>query len=166
MLRRSTESPGMSTARTPGAAEIRELRVGETHLAHPAMLVLRAAHESERDFVQYVDSVLRAGGYRLVGAFDSGSEQAMAVAGFRIAESLAWGRYLYVDDVSTAPEGRRQGLAGALLDWLIEEARGLGCEQLHLDSGTGPERFDAHRLYNNHGLSIYAHHFAMSCRQA
>lgn len=47
----------------------------------------------------------------------------------------------------------------ALLDWLIEEARRSGCEQLHLDSGAVPERYDAHRLYMNTGLSITAHHF-------
>lgn len=155
----------MSGTRTPATEEIRELCCGETHLAHRAMLALRAAYASERDFVEHVDSVLRAGGYRLLGAFHAQHEQALAVAGFRTVESLAWGRYLYIDDLSTAPEARHQGLAGALLDWLIDEARSLGCEQLHLDSGTGPERFDAHRLYSNHGLSIYAHHFAMRCAQ-
>ncbi len=54
----------------------------------------------------------------------------------------------------------RRGYAGALLDWLIDEGRSLGCTQLHLDSGTGQERFDAHRLYHSHGLAIYSHHFA------
>ena len=44
-------------------------------------------------------------------------------------------------------------------DWLVDEGRRLGCGQLHLDSGTGPERFDAHRLYHDHGLAIYSHHF-------
>jgi GNAT superfamily N-acetyltransferase len=84
----------------------------------------------------------------------------VAVAGFRTGDSLAWGRYLYVDDLSTAPEARRQGHAGALLDWLIREARKLGCSQLHLDSGAARERFDAHRLCYNHGLAIHSHHFA------
>ena len=28
------------------------------------------------------------------------------------------------------------------------------------DSGVGHERFDAHRLYHDHGLTIYSHHFA------
>ena len=82
------------------------------------------------------------------------------MAGFRTGDSLAWGRYLYVDDLSTAPAARREGHAGALLEWLVAEARRRGCEQLHLDSGTGPERFDAHRLYHRHGLSIHSHHFA------
>jgi GNAT superfamily N-acetyltransferase len=140
--------------------EIRELSVGETHLAHTSMRSLRPAQEGECEFVEHVDGVLRAAGYRLVGAFAPDREQAVAVAGFRTGDSLAWGRYLYVDDLSTAPDARRQGHAGALLDWLVEEGRRLGCIQLHLDSGTGAERFDAHRLYHGHGLAIYSHHFA------
>jgi GNAT superfamily N-acetyltransferase len=84
----------------------------------------------------------------------------VAVAGFRVGDSLAWGHYLYVDDLSTAPDARREGHAGTLLDWLAKEGRRLRCGQLHLDSGTGPERFDAHRLYHSHGLAIYSHHFA------
>ena len=50
--------------------------------------------------------------------------------------------------------------AGALLDWLLEEAARLGCDQLHLDSGFGLDRADAHRLYLDSGMVISAHHFA------
>jgi GNAT superfamily N-acetyltransferase len=140
--------------------EIRELCVGETHLAHEAMRALRTAYESEQKFVEHVDGVLRRSGYRLLGAFSPEGERAVAVAGFRVGDNLAWGHHLYVDDLSTAPDTRRHGHGGALLDWLIEEGRRLGCTQLHLDSGVGRERFDAHRLYHNHGLAIYSHHFA------
>jgi GNAT superfamily N-acetyltransferase len=138
----------------------RELAAGETGLAHRAMRELRAAYGEEREFVDYVDTVLRPAGYRLVAVFTADREDAVAVAGFRVGNSLAWGHHLYVDDLSTAADGRRQGHAGALLDWLVDEGRRLGCEQLHLDSNTGAERFDAHRLYYNHGLGIYSHHFA------
>ncbi len=141
------------------ATRTRELLTGETHLAHQAMRSLRTTYKSEQEFVEYVDGVLRPAGYRLLGAFLPDRESTSAVAGFRVGDNLAWGRYLYVDDLSTAPEARRRGLAGVLLEWLTEEGRRLGCDQLHLDSGVGSERFDAHRLYNNHGLSIYAHHF-------
>jgi GNAT superfamily N-acetyltransferase len=143
-----------------GESQIRELHAGETHLTHRAMRELRTAYESQQAFVEHIDGVLRPAGYRLLGAFLPGNEQAVAAAGFRIGDSLAWGHYLYVDDLSTAPDRRRHGHAGALLDWLIEEGRRLGCGQLHLDSGVGPERFDAHRLYHNHGLAIHSHHFA------
>jgi GNAT superfamily N-acetyltransferase len=139
---------------------IRKLSVGETHLGHQAMRELRPAYGDERAFVEHVDTVLRPAGYRLVAIFAPGQEHAAAVAGFRVGDSLAWGHYLYVDDLSTAVGARCQGHAGALLDWLIDEGRRLGCEQLHLDSNTGSTRFDAHRLYYNHGLAIHSHHFA------
>ena len=141
------------------AGAVREPGAGETRLGHQAMRAQRTAYESEQGFVEHVDGVLRPGGYTLVGVFVPYQEQAVAVAGFRVGHSLAWGHYLYVDDLLTAPDARRQGHAGALLDWLAQEGRKLGCGQLHLDSGTGPERFDAHRLYHNHGLAIYSHHF-------
>ncbi len=149
----------MTSATNAAASEVRELLSGETHLAHQTMRELRTAYESERAFVEYVDDVLRPAGYRMLGSFLPDREHAVAATGFRIGNSLAWGRYLYVDDLSTAAHARRQGHAGALLDRLVEEARRLGCGQLHLDSGANPDRFDAHRLYHNHGLAIYAHHF-------
>ena len=108
-----------------------------------------------------VDDVQRAQGYRLVGSFDPDEgSSAAAVAGFRGGHNLAWGRFLYVDDLSTAPDARRRGHAGLLMAWLLEEAGRLGCDSLHLDSGVGLERADAHRLYLNHGLRIVSHHFA------
>jgi GNAT superfamily N-acetyltransferase len=82
------------------------------------------------------------------------------VAGFRVIRNLAWGDTLYVDDLSTHPDARRRGHAMALLEWCAAEARQLGCDELHLDSGVGPEREDAHRLYLNAGMRITSHHFA------
>ena len=48
----------------------------------------------------------------------------------------------------------------ALLDWCAEEARRLGCQALHLDSGVEANRLDAHRLYLNTGMRITSFHFA------
>src|SRR6516165_2187636 len=96
-----------------------------------AMRELRTAYGDAQSFIEHVDDVLRPSGYRLVGVFSPDRETAVAVAGFRTGDSLAWGRYLYVDDLSTAPEARRQGHAGVLLDWLIREALKLGCSQFH-----------------------------------
>ncbi len=149
----------MSASERP-QRQIREVLAGETRLVYDAMRALRTNYEDEQRFVEHVDGVLRPAGYRLLGAFVPAEEQAVAAAGFRVGDSLAWSHHLYIDDISTIPDARRQGHAGALLDWLIEEARRLKCGQLHLDSGTGPERFDAHRLYYSHGLAIYSHHFA------
>ena len=139
---------------------IREIEAPETALAYRAMLPLRSHLTSEEEFVARVDHVQRAEGYRLVGAFEDGTEHALAVAGFRVVHLLAWGdAAIYVDDLSTLPESRRRGHARALLEWMLDEARRLGCTQFHLDSATIPARADAHRLYMNTGLSISALHF-------
>ena len=97
------------SASDTSSREIRELPAGETRLAYPAMRALRTRLTDEREFIAGVDGVLRAGGYRLVGAFRPGQEEAVAVAGFRVADSLAWGHYLYIDDLSTTwePAGMR-----------------------------------------------------------
>ena len=144
--------------------EVRELLEGDTRLAHDAMRALRPAYTREADFVERVDGAQRTEGYRLAASFVPGREQAVAVAGFRTGHNLAWGHYLYVDDLSTVADARGQGHAGALLGWLDAEGRRLGCDQLHLDSGTAPERFAAHRLYHRHGLAIHSHHFARAIR--
>lgn len=138
--------------------EIREIEPGESGLAFAAMRELRPTVTDETAFTELVDGTLRPQGYRLAGAFD-GATEAAAVAGFRVADALAWGRYLYVDDLSTRASARRRGHARALMEWLIEEGRRLGCAQLHLDSAVGLDRADAHRLYLNCGLVIAAHHF-------
>lgn len=139
---------------------IRELVPPDTHLAFAAMAALRTGLADPDSFARRVDAVQRPEGYRLAAAFEEGEDGALAVAGFRTGHNLAWGSYLYVDDLSTLPQGRRRGHARALLDWLLEEGRRLGCDQLHLDSGVGLDRADAHRLYLNAGFVIASHHFA------
>jgi GNAT superfamily N-acetyltransferase len=138
---------------------IREVGPEETGLVYQALLELRPLIGSEEEFVARVNRLQRPEGYRLIGAFTDSEAQAAAAAGFREAHFLAWGHALYVDDLSTRAGFRRQGHSGALLDWLLAEAARLGCGQLHLDSGVGRDREDAHRLYLNKRLRISAHHF-------
>jgi GNAT superfamily N-acetyltransferase len=140
--------------------DIREIQPGDTGTAFLAMNALRTHVPDEAQFIRRVDEVQRPEGYRLVGAFDREEPAAAAVAGFREGNNLAWGHFLYVDDLATRPEFRRRGLGRGLLVWLAREAARLGCEELHLDSGVQLERADAHRLYLNSGLVITSHHFA------
>ncbi|HEX6354060.1 GNAT family N-acetyltransferase [Actinophytocola sp.] len=137
---------------------VSELDDDSTELAFPAMKELRTHLTEVASFVERVRQ-LRAEGYRLVGAFDDGGS-VVAVAGFRCGQNLALGRHLYVDDLSTLPAARRQGHAGALLRWLDDEARRLGCAYVHLDSAT--HRHDAHRRYLSSGYVIEAFHFTKS----
>ncbi len=84
-------------------------------------------------------------GYRLAAAM-SDAEPAGAVC---------------LDDLITRTDFRGQGHGRRMMDWLVEEARREGCPQLHLDSGTGPARYDAHALYHASGLHITSHHFSI-----
>lgn len=83
----------------------------------------------------------------------------VACAGYRIAEWLAWGKALYVDDLVTDADVRSGGHGGALFDWLVVRAREAGCVSFHLDSGV--QRFDAHRFYLRKRMEIRSHHFSM-----
>src|SRR5713226_989103 len=117
------------------ATNFRELGPNETHLAYEAMRELRTGLGSAVEFVETVNRLQRAEGYRLVAAFEDGEEQAVAVAGFRVGHQLARGFHMYLDDLSTRSAFRGRGHGGALMDWLEAEARRLGCKELHLDSG-------------------------------
>lgn len=139
---------------------IREIGAHETRLAFAAMRALRTHLADEEAFARRVDELQRPEGYRLVGVFEDGAASAAAVAGFRVLHNLAWGRFLYVDDLSTLEGARRRGHGRALLDWLVAEARRLRCDELHLDSGVGAHRAAAHRLYLGAGYLITSHHFA------
>lgn len=140
---------------------LRPLSAADAPLALPALRTLRATHPAMSG-PEALEAYLRkaeAEGYRLVGVFEDGRREAVAVAGYRTFTMLAFGRALYVDDLSTLPDARGRGHARALLAWLEEEARRRGCTSLHLDSGVGEGRFAAHRLYHAAGLNVTCHHF-------
>lgn len=128
----------------------------EIQRCHPVMAELRP-HIPQPDFVARVRRQQQESGYRLVFREDAGRVQ--AVAGFRIAEFLAWGRILYVDDLVTAAATRSQGHGEAVFAWLVAHARAAGCAELHLDSGV--QRFGAHRFYLRQRMDITSHHFAL-----
>jgi len=136
---------------------IRELPAADTRLAYEAMLELRPNIGAESEFVARVNDVQRPAGYRLVASFDEGEAAAAGAAGFHIRDMLAWGHYLYVEDLVTRESARRAGHATRLLDWLSTEAERNGCDSFQLDSGV--HRHDAHRLYLHWGLAITGHHF-------
>jgi len=126
---------------------------------HPVMAQLRP-HLAREPFVAQVLRQMERDRYSLAYVTDAGSVR--AVAGFRVGECLAWGRFLYVDDLVTDAADRSRGYGAALLDWLVDHAQRLDCDQLHLDSGV--QRFGAHRFYLRHGMDITSHHFAMRLR--
>ena len=114
-------------------------------------------HLVEAQFVERVRRQQVESGYRIAFVEDSGVK---SVAGFRIAEFLAWGKALYVDDLVSTATDRSKGNGKLLLDWLVARARAADCAQFHLDSGV--QRFEAHRFYLRERMIISAHHFSMN----
>lgn len=127
----------------------------EINACFPALHELRP-HLSEHEFVGRIQRQMKSHGYVLVYA--TSHDQVVAVAGYRVAEFLAWGRIFYVDDLISRSAFRNRGHGGRLLDWLLEKAKELSCDQFHLDSGV--TRHDAHRLYLSRKLQISSHHFS------
>jgi GNAT superfamily N-acetyltransferase len=128
----------------------------EVSATFPIMQQLRP-HLEEEEYLELVNR-LRRSGYRL--AFAAEDEKVRCVAGFRIVEFLAYGKFLYVDDLVTAEDARSEGHGKRMLAWLAGVARGEGCSTLQLDSGT--QRRDAHRFYCREGMRIFGYHFSMA----
>ena len=113
-------------------------------------------HLRREEFVARVRRQHAESGYELAYLAE---ESVKAVAGFRISECLAWGKFLYVDDLVACSEDRSKGFGGVLFDWLVAHARAQRCNEFHLDSGV--QRFHAHRFYLNKRMIIEAHHFGL-----
>jgi GNAT superfamily N-acetyltransferase len=139
-------TPHVALAKTPE----------EIGRCHPVMRELRPHFHDADEFVERVERQQQEG-YLL--AFVEADGEVRAVAGYRFLESLFSGKFLYVDDLVTRSTDRSSGFGGQLLDWLIEQARAHGCEQLELDSGV--QRFEAHRFYFAKRMKISSYHFAI-----
>ena len=128
----------------------------EISACFPVIKELRS-HLNLTDFVTQVRRQQQQFDYKL--AYLQVDELVLAVAGFRISESLAWGKFLYVDDLVSKSGMRSQGYGTQLFNWLVDYARSQDCQQLTLDSGV--QRFAAHRFYLRHRMQISSHHFSI-----
>lgn len=96
-------------------------------------------------------------GYKILALRNQGIIK--SAAGFRLAEFFAWGKILYIDDLTTMASARSNGFADQLMDWLIDHAREQECKGVHLD--TGYARHNAHRLYLRKKLLLSSHHMSL-----
>ncbi len=116
----------------------------EIRRCHPVMRELRSHLSDPERFVERVQRQQKEG-YLL--AFLETDDEIRAVAGYRFLESLFSGKFLYVDDLVTRESDRSRGFGAQLFDWLVEQGRKQGCENLELDSGV--QRFGAHRFISS-----------------
>ena len=114
---------------------------------------------SPESFVSQVKRQQKAG-YMLTYLKPGPDANIVAVAGWRIRENLAMGLHLYVDDLVTSENCRRQGIGKKLLEHVLDRGKKEGCSVALLDSGV--QRFQAHRFYLREGFDIRAYLFMCS----
>ncbi|HEY6806418.1 MAG TPA: GNAT family N-acetyltransferase [Pyrinomonadaceae bacterium] len=128
----------------------------EIKATFPVMKQLRT-HLSEEQYLAMVKRQRESQNYHLAAVIEDG--QIQSLAGYRIAECLSYGQFLYVDDLITDEKARSKNHGRELMNWLIDEAKKWDCRQLHLDSGV--QRHSAHRFYLRERMDITCFHFGL-----
>lgn len=124
---------------------------------YPVMSELRPHISAER-FVPLVRHLQVVAGFKL--AFLRADGEIRSVAGFRISEWLAGGKYLEIEDLVSRASDRSKGYGGLLFDWIKDLAAQSGCKQVRLVSNV--RRIDAHRFYLRKGMTLDAHFFCIN----
>ena len=137
-----------------------EIRIAETddeiEACYPIMSELRP-QIIPAEFLPQVRRQMADSGFQLV--YLTESAEVRAVGGIRIAEWLARGKSLEIEDLVAAESERSKGYGGLLFDWIVDHARVEGCTEVRLVSHV--TRYRAHRFYLNKGMIIDAHFFSM-----
>lgn len=155
----TTESVSETETSTEPSSQLREIAPHETALAFAALSVLRPKLKDINSFVEQINLVQRPQGYRLLGIFEAGITNPVAICGFREETNLVSGRHLHIDDLVTLPQYRKNGYGTQLLLAIQQIASENNIEEIHIDSNVGGERTTAHRIYFQHGFEISAYHF-------
>jgi GNAT superfamily N-acetyltransferase len=125
---------------------------------YPVMAELRP-HLKAGEFTALITRLAQLTGLQLAFLEDDGIK---AVAGFRLSEWLAGGKYLEIEDLVVEDGARSKGYGGRLFDWLVEFGKRNDCDQLRLVSNV--KRVDAHRFYINKDMTLEAHYFSLDLK--
>jgi len=126
---------------------------------YPVMAELRP-HIAPDEFLPMVKRLTEIAGFQLAYVTDG---EIKAVAGFRISEWLAGGKYLEIEDLVAKSGERSKGYGGQLFDWLVEHAQASNCQQVRLVSRVS--RAAAHRFYLRKGMKLEAHYFSLALNE-
>ena len=95
-------------------------------------------------------------GYHCIAACDENGA-IVGVAGYWLFSRFYSGLYMDVDNVVVDETLRSGGIGAAMMDWLEDHARQLGCKSVMLDSYVTLAR--AHKFYFRRGYEILGYHF-------
>lgn len=93
---------------------------------------------------------LRAPGVRFYTARDESTDELLGCAAFQPLAGDA--THAELKSMRTAPRRTRQGIAAALLDHLLDQARAAGFVRISLETGSYAYFHPAHALYLRHGF--------------
>ena len=113
-------------------------------------------HLSLEDFIAQVKRQMENSNFRLVYLLD---DEIRAVSGIRVAEWLAGGKCLEIEDLVSKDGERSKGYGGELFDWIVEYAKQENCKEVKLVSHV--TRYGAHRFYLSKRMDINAHYFSL-----
>ena len=116
-------------------------------------------HVQEDQFLLLVSRLAQVAKFQLAFLFDG---EVKAVAGIRISEWLAGGKYLEIEDLVSKSRDRSRGYGGELFDWVARYAIEQNCNHLRLVSNVS--RQHAHRFYLRKGMTIEAHYFSLELK--
>lgn len=114
-------------------------------------------HISAGEFLETIKRQIENYNFRLIYLSDGGDVK--SVGGFRIAEWLAGGKYLEIEDLVSKSDERSKSYGGELFDWIVRYAEQENCAQVKLVSHV--KRHGAHKFYLKKGMIIEAHYFSM-----
>ena len=114
-------------------------------------------HLSRGEFLAQVKRQIEESSYQLIYLEDEG--EVKAVAGIRIAEWLARGMSMDLEDLVATESDRSKGYGGQLFDWLLDYGRQRGCTEIRLVSHV--TRFRAHQFYLKKKMILDGHFFSM-----
>lgn len=135
--------------------QIVELTQEEDILATYPMLHQLYTELTYEQYKAYIQELLPLGYRRLIIKGDN--EELIASAGILVGVHFRYGKYLYVNDLITDENHRSLGLGTKLMDWIEEEGRNLGCNNIRLASNVN--RTDAHRFYFRDEFKIHGYYF-------
>ena len=116
-------------------------------------------HIRPDEFLPMVKRLTEIAGFQLAYLIEG---EIKAVAGFRISEWLAGGKYLEIEDLVAKSGERSKGYGGELFDWLVKHAKENNCLQIRLVSRVS--RLDAHRFYQRKGMTLEAYYFSLNLK--
>jgi GNAT superfamily N-acetyltransferase len=121
------------------------------------MAELRPDFQTANEFLVQVNKQRANYNFQMVYLKDT---EVKAVGGIRIAEWLAGGKYLEIEDLVAKENERSKGYGGELFDWIVNYARRENCNQIKLVSHV--KRYGAHKFYLNKRMIIEAHYFSLA----